>query len=168
VTDITRVGPEGWALYRRIRLAALADAPYAFSSTLERERAFAEDVWRQRLGSASAATLLAWQDGEPVGTATAVAENAEEEYGVPGAWQLVGMWVDPSARGLGIADALVEAVAGHARAQGAPAVVLWVTDVNDRARNFYTRMGFVPTEARQLVRPDEPDNWEQQMIRRLA
>jgi hypothetical protein len=45
---------------------------------------------------------------------------------------------------------------------------LWVTDVNDRAMRFYHRMGFEPTGARQVVRPDEPDKWEQQMIRRLA
>jgi len=164
--EITRVGPDGWQVYRRVRLASLADAPYAFMSTLERERAFADDLWRQRLGSATAATFLAWQDGEPVGTATGKAENPGDEHGVPGAWQLVGMWVDPVARGLGVADALVAAVAGHARAQGAQALVLWVTEINDRARSFYKRMGFVPTGVSQVVRPDEPDHWEHQMIRR--
>ena len=168
MAEITRVGPDGWQEYRRVRLASLADAPYAFSSTLERERGFAEEVWRQRLGSQTAATFLAWRDGEPIGTATGKPEDPGDEFGVPGAWQLVGMWVDPAARALGIADALVEAVAGHALAMGAQAVILWVTDVNDRARNFYQRMGFVLTDARQLVRPDEPDNWEQQMIRRLG
>jgi len=168
VTEITRVGPEDWQVYRRVRLASLADAPYAFMSTLEREREFADDVWRQRLRSAAAATFLAWQGGEPVGTATGKAENPDHEHAVPGAWQLVGMWVDPAARGLGVADALVEAVADHARAQGAEAVVLWVTEVNDRARSFYTRMGFDQTGVRQVVRPDEPDHWEQQMIRRPA
>jgi GNAT superfamily N-acetyltransferase len=166
VTEVARAEPQGWQEYRRVRLASLADAPHAFSSTLERERGFADDEWRQRLGSQTAATFLAWQDGEPVGTATAKAEDPDDEYAVADAWQLVGMWVAPDARGLGVSDALVEAVAGHARAQGALALVLWVTDVNDRARNFYRRMGFLQTDARQLVRPDEPDNWEQQMIRR--
>jgi ribosomal protein S18 acetylase RimI-like enzyme len=43
-------------------------------------------------------------------------------------------------------------------------LVLWVTEVNDRAKAFYRRMGFTPTGARQPVRPDEPDHIEAQMI----
>jgi len=165
-TAVRRVRPEEWRVYRQVRLAALAEAPYPFGSTLERERAFEESVWRQRLGSATAATFLAWKDGEPTGTATGKVDDQDDEYAVPGAWQLVGMWVDPRARGLGVADVLVEAVAGHARAEGAVSLVLWVTELNDRAGSFYERVGFLRTGARQPVRPDEPDHWEEQMIRR--
>jgi ribosomal protein S18 acetylase RimI-like enzyme len=166
-TVIRRVGPEDWELSRRVRLAALADAPYAFMSTLARELGFEDTVWRDRLGSATAATFLAWHDGEPAGTATGKVEDPDDEFAVHGAWQLVGMWVDPRARGLGVADALVEAVAGHVSVAGAPQLVLWVTEVNDRARAFYQRMGFSLTGARQPVRPTEPDHWEAQMIRQL-
>ncbi len=166
-TVIRRLSPQDWELSRRVRLAALAEAPYAFMSTLERELGFEEQVWRQRLGSPYAATFLAWHDGEPAGTATGKVDDPDDEFAVPGAWQLVGMWVDPCARGLGVADALIEAVAAHASAHGAPAVVLWVTEVNDRARAFYQRLGFAPTGARQPVRPTEPDHWEEQMIRQL-
>ena len=70
-------------------------------STLERELGFDDQVWRQRLGSATAATFLAWHDGEPAGTATGKTEDPDDEFAVPGAWQLVGMWVDPRARGHG-------------------------------------------------------------------
>ena len=77
------------------------------------------------------------------------------------------MWVGPNARGTGVAATLVDAVAGHAASQGAGTLVLWVTEVNDRARAFYRRLGFAPTGARQPVRPDEPDHIELQMIRPL-
>jgi ribosomal protein S18 acetylase RimI-like enzyme len=166
-TVIRRLVPDDWELSRQVRLAALTEAPYAFMSTLERELGFDEQLWRQRLGSATAATFLAWHDGEPAGTATGKAEDPDDEFAVPGAWQLVGMWVDPRARLRGVADALIESVAGHAGEQGAPALVLWVTEVNDRARAFYQRMGFSLTGARQPVRPTEPDHWEEQMIRQL-
>ena len=166
-TVIRRLVPDDWELSKRVRLAALAEAPYAFMSTLERELGFDDQVWRQRLGSATAVTFLAWHEGEPAGTATGKAEDPGDEFAVPGAWQLVGMWVDPLARGLGVADALIEAVAGHASAAGAPVLLLWVTEVNDRARAFYQRMGFSRTGARQPVRPTEPDHWEEQMIRQL-
>lgn len=169
-TAVRRVVPEQWALYRKVRLAALADAPYAFGSTLERERAFADELWRQRLGSVSgsAATFLAWREGEPAGTATGKIDDPADEHAIPGGWQLVAMWVDPRFRGLKVADRLVAAVAGHAGAHGAESLVLWVTEVNGRARAFYQRMGFTATGARQLVRPQEPDHWEQQLIRRLS
>ncbi|HVB43524.1 MAG TPA: GNAT family N-acetyltransferase [Streptosporangiaceae bacterium] len=163
---IRRADPSQWAACRRVRLAALADAPDAFSSTLERELAFDEQAWRQRL--ASGATFLAWQDGEPVGTASGVAADLDPEHAVPGSRQLVGMWVDPAVRGLRVADRLVEAVAAEAKAQGAARLVLWVTDVNGRARAFYQRMGFRPTGVRDLVRPDQPDRWEEQLIRDLS
>jgi ribosomal protein S18 acetylase RimI-like enzyme len=166
--NVRRVQPEEWPVYRHVRLKALAEAPHAFSSTLQREQGFGEDVWRQRLGSTTAATFIAWRDGEPAGTATGKVDDPADEYTVPGAWQLVGMWVDPRSRGMGVADKLVETVADHARAEGAASLVLWVTEVNDRARAFYKRMGFVPTGARQPVRPDEPDHWEEQLIRRLG
>ena len=166
--DVRRVRPEEWQVYRQVRLTALVEAPYAFMSTLEREQGFGEHIWRQRLGSTMAATFIAWRDGEPAGTATGKIDDPVDEYTVPGSWQLVGMWVDPRSRGLGVADDLVEAVAGHARVEGAASLVLWVTEVNDRARAFYKRMGFVPTGARQPVRPDEPDDWEEQMIRLLG
>lgn len=156
-------------MYREVRLAALAEAPYAFGSTLARELAFADEVWQQRLSSATAASFLAWQHEQPVGTATGKVDDPDDEFAVAGAWQLVGMWVDPRARGLGASDGLVHAVASHARAQGsAEWLVLWVTEVNGRARSFYQRLGFAPTGARQLVRPEEPDHWEEQLIRRLG
>ncbi len=162
---IRRLAPAQWQVYRQVRLAALGEAPFAFSSTLDRELGFDEQVWRQRIGSA--ATFLAWLDGQPAGTATGRVDDPDDEFAVPGAWQLVGMWVDPAARGTGVADKLVTAVAEHARTEGAATVVLWVTVVNHRARAFYRRMGFRATGARQLVRPDDPGHWEEQLIRGL-
>lgn len=164
-TRVRRLGPDDWEISRQVRLTALAEAPYAFMSTLAREQRFDEQVWRQRLGSPTAATFLAWVDGTPAGTATGKIDDPDDEFTVPGSWQLVGMWVDPMARGSGVADRLIEAVARYAREHGASSVTLWVTEINARARAFYQRIGFVPTGARQPVREDEPDHWEEQMIR---
>jgi GNAT superfamily N-acetyltransferase len=164
-TQVRRLGPDDWEISRQVRLTALADAPYAFMSTLAREQQFDEQVWRQRLGSPAAATFHAWVDGQPAGTATGKIDDPADDFTVPGSWQLVGMWFDPRARGTGVADRLIDAVTCHAREHGATSVTLWVTEGNARARAFYHRMGFVLTGARQPVREEEPDLWEEQMIR---
>ncbi len=165
---VRRLGPSDWQISRQVRLTALAEAPYAFMSTLAREQQFDEQIWRQRLGSTAAATYHAWVDGEPAGTATGKIDDPADEFTVAGSWQIVGMWVDPRARGTGVADRLIDAVTAHARERGATAVTLWVTEVNARARAFYQRMGFVLTGARQPVREDQPDHWEEQMIRHFG
>jgi len=151
--DVRLLAADDWAELRAARLAALTEAPYAFSSTLAREQGFTEQTWRDRAGSGRTFAAL---DGDTiVGLATGLPED--------GQWQLVGMWVSPKVRGTGIADRLVAAVCELARQSGFTSVTLWVTEVNDRARAFYLRLGFAPTGGRQLVRPDAPDNWEEEL-----
>lgn len=156
--DVRQLTAENWAELRDARLAALAEAPYAFSSTLAREQEFTETTWRER--AASGRTFGAWDGRTIVGLATGLPED--------GQWHLVGMWVSPKARGTGVADELVAAVCDLARQSGFASVTLWVTEVNGRARAFYRRLGFAPTGDRQLVRPDEPDHWEEELTLQLT
>ncbi|HEY2312727.1 MAG TPA: GNAT family N-acetyltransferase [Streptosporangiaceae bacterium] len=176
---VRRLVADDWAGLRAARLAALAEAPYAFGSTLAREQAFDEELWRSRAGSGW--TFGAFDGPAIVGLATALPPDDLPGDGEPGdgelgedppgdcepAWHLVGMWVAPGCRGQGLADRLVEAVREQALQAGARTVTLWVTEVNDRARAFYRRLGFAPTGARQLVRPEEPDHWEEELALRL-
>jgi ribosomal protein S18 acetylase RimI-like enzyme len=145
---------QDWRQLRDARLAALAEAPYAFASSLASEEAFADEIWQERAGSGR--TFGAWQDGLIVGLATGFPAEPGPD------WHLVGMWVSPACRGQGVADRLVSAVCDQARDAGGGAVTLWVTDINDRARAFYRRLGFSPTGRRQLLRPGE---WEQELSR---
>jgi ribosomal protein S18 acetylase RimI-like enzyme len=56
------------------------------------------------------------------------------------------LWVAESERGTGLADALLEGVLAHARAQALPLdrVLLDVDAENERAQAFYERHGFEP------------------------
>jgi ribosomal protein S18 acetylase RimI-like enzyme len=145
---------------RAARLAALAEAPYAFGSTLEREQAFTPEVWRERAGAGR--TFGAFAGGQLAGLATGFPAEGGPD------WHLVGMWVAPSGRGSGVAARLVAEVCELARRSGASAVSLWVTDVNERARAFYRRIGFQPTGRRQPVRPEQPEHTEEELRLQLS
>jgi ribosomal protein S18 acetylase RimI-like enzyme len=174
---VRRLAADDWDELRAARLAALAEAPYAFASTLAREQEFTEEVWRSRAGSGW--TFGAFDGVAIVGLATGLPPDdlpGEPADGEPGEdvrgnrepiWHLVGMWVAPGCRGQAVADRLVEAVCEQALQAGGGTVTLWVTEVNDRARAFYRRLGFAPTGARQPVRPEEPDHWEEELAVRL-
>jgi ribosomal protein S18 acetylase RimI-like enzyme len=165
-TQIRRLTPADWAAVRAARLAALAESPHAFASTLEREQSLTEADWRGRLGRA--ASFGAWIAGPPAALEGQITTFPEPDAtDGPAVWHLVGMWISPRLRGSGVAAALVAAVCELARDQGGSHMVLWVTDVNARARAFYARTGFTPTGERALVRPEEPDHWEGRMIRAL-
>jgi ribosomal protein S18 acetylase RimI-like enzyme len=120
-----------------MRLAALAEAPDAFGSTLAdwTGDGDVEERWRARL-AAVPWNLLAELGGRPVGMASATApENGEVG--------LISMWVAPSARSRGVGAALIEAIADRAGAEGATRVALDVRQANRFAIGLYERSGFV-------------------------
>jgi ribosomal protein S18 acetylase RimI-like enzyme len=146
--EIRQAQPDEWAVIRDLRLAALADAPDAFASTVSRETGQAEASWRARI--AARPWFLAWHHDQPAGLVAMFPEPTEPAGQTTPDWHLVSMWVRPEARGTGVAGRLVTAVLAHATAAGAAQVTLWVAISNDRARAFYQRMGFVPTGRRQM------------------
>ena len=166
IFEIRRVLPDSWAVLRHVRLAALAEAPYAFGSTLSGSIDRPAQHWRDRITASP--HFIAWAGTEPVGLAAALTERAGHHTGISGEWQLISMWVSPQARGQGVAGRLVAAVSDCARADGADRLTLWVADASARARAFYLRMGFRSTGRRQLVRPEEPDHWEEEQVLDLS
>ena len=149
--SIQRLLPDDWERFRSIRLAALTDAPTAFGSSLAHEVAMTEDMWRNRL--AGRAQFVATWRGNMVGMAGGARdrENASQAL-------LIGMWVMPDARRMGIGELLVRAVVEWATAEGFPTIKLWVTEGNDAAERLYARCSFARTRA--TGRPDfaNPDH----------
>ena len=137
VIGVRRLSPDDWRDWRRLRLAALADSPEAFSSKLSDWTADGdrEDRWRSRLSSVPF-NLLAVVDGAEVGMVSGARPAAEEA-------ELLSLWVDAGARGRGVADTLVEEVLSWARQDGAVRVVLGVRAANRPAISLYRRHGFV-------------------------
>lgn len=131
------VGPRQWQRWRSLRLAALAEAPDAFGSTLVDWQDADAGRWRSRLSIPLGLDLIAVLDGADVGMASG-------SPGARGAVELISMWVSPSARGAGVARGLIERVASWAAHRGA-AVQLSVRPDNAAAITAYRRAGFVAT-----------------------
>lgn len=192
---VRQVTADDWELMRDTRLAALADAPSAFGSSYAREAGFTEEQWRGRFSERSVAFFAHDDSADPgaasaalaasgpastvpastgstttgpasTGPATALPAGLAGVYVQDSEADLVSMWVHPSARGLGVGEALVAAAAAWAKASGYDKLFLWVTESNAPARRLYERLGFTPTGESQPL-PSDPSLPELRMSRAL-
>jgi ribosomal protein S18 acetylase RimI-like enzyme len=149
VIDMILLGSDDWRLWRELRLAALAEAPAAFGSTLSdwSGSGDTEERWRARLACVALNIVLTW-NGEPAGMVSATTP------GGAGAIELISMWVAPFARGHGVGDAAVRRVLAWAQIEhGGSPVVLSVKANNDPAIRLYRRHGFTDVGPS----PNDPD-----------
>ena len=146
--QVRRVVPGDWPALKELRLEALLDTPLAFLETHAEAVGRPDDAWRYRAtrgseGGDGSCQLFAVLGGGPAGTAVTFPDGE-----VPGRWWLAAVYVRPWARGRGLLEQLVEALAAHARAQGGTVLRLQVHEGNPRARAAYRRLGFVETGER--------------------
>jgi len=155
---------DDWQAMRDIRLEGLRDAPDAFGSTYARDAAFDPAEW-QRRATRDGSFFAFLPDTEQAGPAgpAGLAGGYQEE---PGVVELISMFVRPRARGNGVGEALVDAVAAWARNRKATSVHLWVTESNQPALRLYERCGFTVTPERQPL-PSNPALGELGMTRPL-
>lgn len=132
---LRELGSDDWRDFRELRLQALAEAPYAFGSTLANWRDAGEERWRGRL-IAVPYNLIAELSDRPAGMASGSIEGDEPP-------ELISMWVAPFARGRGVGGALIDAIAHWASAVRPGELRLQVVDGNEHAIRLYQRHGFV-------------------------
>jgi GNAT superfamily N-acetyltransferase len=140
---VRRIDPRDVRVARELRLRALKTDPSSFGSTYEREAAFGNEIWEERVGrgarSADAATLLAFRDAEAVGVVSAF-----RDVEAANVFDIVGMWVAPEARGKGIGRRLLEEIEGWIVSGGATEIRLAVTNEAAAARGLYASAGYEP------------------------
>lgn len=135
---VERLTESDWREFAGVRLRALTDSLGERDPQYQQEAAFTAAQWRRRLRDhAQFAALI---DDRPVGLIGAQLENAETVY-------LYSLWLDPAARGHGLARELVEAAVDWARNRRARTVKLRVADDNSVARGVYESVGFTLTAA---------------------
>lgn len=137
MTDIRYTREEDWRELKRVRLAALLDAPTAFGVTHASAAAYKDEAWRDRAaGRGKARFILAFDGAEAVGMVGHVPNDQQE-------LELIAMWVAPSQRGTPTAAQLVGEVKAYAAAQAYRRILLDVAPANRRAAAFYQKLGFV-------------------------
>lgn len=130
---VTRLTESDWRLFAGVRLRALTDSLGADDPQYRQESTFTAAQWRRRLRDhAQFAALL---NNRPVGLIGAQQENPETVY-------LYSLWLDPTARGHGLARPLVAAAVDWARDRRARLVTLRVAVDNTVARGVYESFGF--------------------------
>jgi RimJ/RimL family protein N-acetyltransferase len=131
---VARLTEADWRVFAGVRLRALTDSLGENDPQYQQEVAFTAAQWRRRLRDhAQFAVLIG---NRPVGLIGAQLESAETVY-------LYSLWLDPTARGRGLARPLVAAAVDWARDRRARTVTLRVEADNTVARSVYEALGFI-------------------------
>lgn len=147
-TELRVIGADDWEELRALRLRALADSPDSFGANLAEASAQEPAIWRERAAGAGPVVLAR------AGHRSIAMGGLHLPEGSRGAF-VWGMWVDPRARGQGVAARILERLLEHADQEGRP-VTLHVTHGNDIARRLYERHGFAATGEEQPLREGSP------------
>lgn len=130
---VARLTESDWRVFAGVRLRALTDSLGENDPQYQQEASFTAAQWRRRLREhAQFAALIG---SRPVGLIGAQQENPETVY-------LYSLWLDPAARGHGLARRLVAAAVDWARGRRARTVTLRVAPDNAVARGVYESLGF--------------------------
>ena len=130
---VRRLSADDWAVYRRVRLAALAESPACSGPP-----PLASRRSTRRTGATRAAGSTVALDGaEPLGV---VGWHWTDP---PAVADLVAMWVSPAARGRGVGAALVRDVVDQVVTVHGATLELGVLVDNAVATELYRREGFV-------------------------
>ena len=149
--EIRRVGADEGRELRDLRLRALLDAPDAFTVTYDEGSSLPDAYWTdwatELAEGGPSFGLVAEREGRWIGMAVGAPHRDHT-----GDALLYGMWVDPLARGAGVARGLVEGVVAWARSSGFPVLWLRVALSNDAAVRLYTQCGFTDAGLRLPLR----------------
>jgi RimJ/RimL family protein N-acetyltransferase len=130
--------------YRALRLQALHDHPQFFGSDYVSSAAHPLEYWQERMrrsaGDEHGITYLAEGDDALVGMTTLVCDADDPKDRHTGL--IVGVYVAPAWRGLGIAGTLLEHCIAWAQQLALRQIKLAVTTSNTAAIRCYTRHGF--------------------------
>lgn len=142
--------PEEWALFKAIRLKALASDHGVFGRSHEYETAFADEEWRSRLKNPDAAVFGLFEGNAVVGLAGVIIIPE-----TPDAALFVADWLEPAARGKGLSAKMHETRTTWAKARpGIRRLLISFRADNKIAIHAGKKHGFAFTHADDRIWPD--------------
>lgn len=151
ISEVRRVTPADWPLWRELRLRSLEESPEAFRSTYAEEAERPDTWWEQRVSDMVEDPLRNSLVAERESAGVAILACRIDADSL--VMTADAMWVAPEARGYGIANDMLETAMAWGRESGARSAELWVNQGNTATRALYRRAGFRPTTEVQPVRP---------------
>jgi GNAT superfamily N-acetyltransferase len=136
---IRRIAPTDGLTLRDLRLRSIADSPDAFGQPLAEALARPDIEWLRSARQASLGEERTWLIAEEAGRTVGIVQGRRRS---PFTLMLFSLWVDPSARRLGVGRILIGALEGWASGWGADETLLWVMAGNHHAIEFYRELGF--------------------------
>ena len=127
-----KVGDIGWVIHRQ---AVLYAEEFGWDARFEGMLAEIAAAFIKHFDPAFERCWIAERDGDVAGSVFLVRKSARVA-------QLRMLFVEPSARGLGIGARLVEECIAFAQAKGYRTVVLWTNDILGSARKIFQAAGF--------------------------
>jgi ribosomal protein S18 acetylase RimI-like enzyme len=135
--SVRRLGSDDLELFRFLRLASLKDAPENYASSYEDWEQRPDEVWLRFLTDEA---IFAARD--VVGPIGMMGVFQDPKSKMAHRWEMGMVWVDPKARGTGVADALLCEVVEYVRSAAGLQIELSVNATNARAVRFYENRGF--------------------------
>jgi RimJ/RimL family protein N-acetyltransferase len=128
-------------LYKRIRLASLKEAPYAFSSTYESAQKRSASSWQEQADNSAQgpdrATFIAFSDNAPIGLAAIYRSPITIESG-----EIIQVWIMPEFRGKQVSRKLLDKILAWAKDNRFQYIEAKIIQGNERAFRFYKKHGF--------------------------
>lgn len=136
---IRRIAPNEGPVLRDLRLRSIAESPEAFGQSLDEARTRPEIEWWRSARQASHGENRTWLIAEEAGRTIGLVQGRKRR---PATLMLFSMWVDPTARRLGVGRMLIESLEAWAADWRAGETLLWVMIDNLAAIEFYRELGF--------------------------
>ncbi len=153
---IERLSKQDWQRLKSLRMRSVADAPAAFGTSQESMIACTDQFWSAQVENMACFVVgrLTQEGEEDLG----LVRGAHDLESIEHVW-LLGMWIDPTARGQGLGLRLGQAVIDWARALDEVSTVkLEVAHDNKPAIILYERLGFKATAHGQRDSGVQPKN----------
>lgn len=152
---VVPVARDSWRQFRDLRLEMLADSPKAFVETLDAASEQSDEQWQQRADEANSDLSCGFAAVDAEGRWIGIMRARVYDSRV----FLLGVYVTPSHRAGGVADAVLVEIERWAAGAGYDSLTLEVHELNERAQAFYRRRGFRAT-GETVPYPLSPDEWE--------